>query len=244
MIRNSGNPVFKQINKMEYEQTGMQAATYSGVGLKTLYYLIVTVAGVFLGLFLLYNNPDALVIALVPSLIVGLISAIVAMRSYKLALVFGTIYCLCEGLVLGLLSLLCEEFYPGIVITTVAVTMSIVLVCALCFITGLVKITKKFYRFLTIFALGFMVSMLLMFIFSLLGFLVEISWPVYLLIGGMSCLLATFFLMADMDQAYQLVTNGGPKEFEWMVSFGIAYTVLWIYLEVLRFLVVIMGHRN
>ena len=51
-------------------------------------------------------------------------------------------------------------------------------------------------------------------------------------------------LATTRKQARQLVEGGGPKEMEWMVSFGISYTVLWIYIEVLRIAVVLLANKD
>ena len=243
-MRSSGNPVFRKLNKMEYGAENYNVATYTGVGLKILYFIIIAIISAFVGIYFAIKSPEVFVFFLIGSLVLGFISALVAMIKPKLALPFGTVYSICEGVLLGVISAIAEEIVPGVVMTTIFVTLSIVLVCAVLFLTGLIKVSNGFYRFLMIFAIGFMLAMLMMFVVTLFGILTEISWPIYILVGVLSCLLATLFLISDMNQAYQLVSNGGPKEYEWMVAFGISYTVLWIYLEILRIMVIIFGNRK
>ena len=243
MIRSS-NPVFKKIKGMDYEANSYKEASYAGVGAKVLYYLLITVVGAFLGLYLFSAVPSTYITILLVSGLIGFISAVLAMVKPNLSLVFGSIYCLCEGLFLGVVSMIFETIVPGVVITAVAATFAIVLVSAVMFMSGLIKITKKFYKFILMATIGFVVTMVLVFIFQLLGFINTDSTGFAIIVGLISVVLASFYLMLDMEQARQLVEGGGPKEMEWMVSFGISYTVLWIYIEVLRIAVVLLANKD
>ncbi len=243
MIRSS-NPIFKKIKGMEYEGYEYREATYSGVGLKVLYYLLITFVGAFIGLYMVFNNPNAFTVTLVISALLGFISALVAMMKPNLSLVFGSIYCLCEGLFLGVISMFFEAMVPGVVITAVVGTFAIVLVSAAMFISGLIKITSKFYKFVIMASVGFIVTMALVYLFQLIGFISIDSFGLTLAIAAVSVLLASFYLLLDMEQAYQLVSNKGQKEMEWMVAFGISYTLLWIYVEVLRIAFILLANRD
>jgi low affinity Fe/Cu permease len=54
------NPVFDKMAKMDYVGE-YSCATYKGIGIKVLLYVFITLIGAGLGIFLLYNNPNALV---------------------------------------------------------------------------------------------------------------------------------------------------------------------------------------
>ena len=243
MIRSS-NPIFKKIKGMEYESYNYREATYSGVGLKVLYYLVITFVGALLGLYMISVNPNMFATALVVSGILGFISALVAMMKPNMSLLFGSVYCLCEGIFLGAISMIFESVVPGVIITAVLATLSIVLVCAVMFMTGLVKISNKFYKFVIMASFGFLITMLLITVLQLFGLIAIDNMGLVLAVGGISVLLASFYLLLDIEQAYQLVSNKGPKEMEWMVSFGISYTILWIYIEVLRIAVILLANRD
>jgi len=222
---------------------GFAPATYLGVGLKTLYYVLLTIAGAFLGIYLLLHNSDSVGILLLSSGLVTFIAAMLAMNFPKLSLIFGSIYCLLEGIFLGAASLLLEYYAPGVVITAIVATMAVVCSCAFLYISGLVKVTNRFRKILFMFAISFMVTMLVLWIMSLFGAVDMSNIGVMLLIDFLSTALAILFLFNDFEYAKQIVENNGPKELEWMIAFGIAYTVLWLYYEILRLVYTIFG-RN
>ncbi|MBQ6816913.1 MAG: Bax inhibitor-1/YccA family protein, partial [Bacilli bacterium] len=37
---------------------------------------------------------------------------------------------------------------------------------------------------------------------------------------------------------------GCPKEYEWTASFGLAFTLIWLYVEILRLIILIVGRDN
>lgn len=245
-MRNS-NIVYNKIEKMNEEVAYEGAtATYKGIGLKLLYYIGITVVGAILGIVLLFQAPDLLISGSIVAGIVTLICAIIAMSSPKASFVAGTIYCLFEGVFVGAVSLLFEGIVSGIIITAVLGTLSIVLVIGILYTTGLIKVTNGFYRFLLMFGIGFILCSLLLGLLSLFPAFSGIfsNFGVIVLVEAISLLLASLYLIADLHQATLIVENGSPKVYEWMAAFGLAYTVIWIYIQVLRLIAVIASKNN
>ena len=231
----------EEVNNSSY---GYVQATLAGVGLKTIYYVVLTIIGAGIGIILFNKNPDIFVYLAISSFIFGFITAFVAMRSARLAFPFGSIYCILEGMFIGVISLFMEAYAPGIVITAIVSTLAIVLSCGVLFVTGLVKVNNKFRRFLMLFSISFVITALILSLLSIFGVVTFGNYYLVIGVGFITLILACLFLINDFSYAYELVKNNGPKELEWMVAFGIAYTVIWLYYEVLRLLYYIFGRSN
>lgn len=236
MIRfRSNNPIYRRALSGAYQGVDYEAATYAGVSRKVLYYLAMVLVGAFGGLYLLANFPDLLTVLLPVTLITSIISAFVVIFFPQRAKVFGTIYCLGQGLLVGLVSLAFETLAPGTVLIALMSTVLVLVVVATLFVTRVVVVNSKFMRFLTIFAISMILSVIMIMIFGRV-YRYDMSgdyWSLNLLVSGLMVFLATLYLFFDLEHIRQVVEGGGPKMLEWYVSFGLIFTIIWLYLEVL-----------
>jgi uncharacterized YccA/Bax inhibitor family protein len=170
----------------------------------------------------------------------GLIFALITSFKKEWSPVTAPIYALLEGLVLGGLSALLEQRYPGIAMEAVALTFGTLFVLLLAYKSGLIKVTEKF-------RLGVVAATGGIFIFYmaqlLLGFFhITLFSSVYGngLIGiGFSLVVVTIAalnLVLDFDFVEQGVAYGAPKFMEWYAAFGIMVTLVWLYIEILNLL--------
>jgi uncharacterized YccA/Bax inhibitor family protein len=49
-------------------------------------------------------------------------------------------------------------------------------------------------------------------------------------------LLGCFFLLLDFDAVEQGIRAGVPEKYSWLMAFGLTMSLVWLYLEILRFL--------
>ncbi len=59
-----------------------------------------------------------------------------------------------------------------------------------------------------------------------------------LLLMGLVVVLAAYSLVLDFEAVKHGVENGAPRSFGWRAVFGIMVTVVWLYLELLRFVAI------
>jgi uncharacterized YccA/Bax inhibitor family protein len=65
-----------------------------------------------------------------------------------------------------------------------------------------------------------------------------------LLLCAVGVLLASFSLMLDFEAIKQGIAMGAPERESWRMAFGLLVTLIWLYLEILRFLAIFSGGRD
>jgi uncharacterized YccA/Bax inhibitor family protein len=156
-------------------------------------------------------------------------------------------YAAAQGVFLGGISLMFETQYAGIVAQAVIGTLAVVGVTLALFASGKIRASKKATKVFLIAMVGYLVFSLVNVIlmwtgvnndpWGLLG--AEIfGIPLGLIVGVFVILLAAYSLVLDFDAIQQGVRNRAPKKYGWSGAFGIMVTVIWLYLEILRFLAI------
>ena len=57
-------------------------------------------------------------------------------------------------------------------------------------------------------------------------------------------LLASGFLLVDLDNVARIVDTGMNKQYEWNAAYGLVVTLIWLYMEFLRFFILIFGRKR
>ena len=238
----SSNPVFKSIERSEVFSSA-ESATYTGITLKTTFMLLIAVLTGFLTI--IYAGEAAYPLMII-SMFVALIAVIVGSRSARLARPFAIVYAAAEGVLLGVITYIFEVFYPGVAITALVGTASIFTVMLFLYSSRTIRVTPRFTKMMYSILLG----MLLFFVTSMLINLFARTQVIYfsntasLLISGFIILFGGFMLTIHFDRAESIVNGGFGKEYEWMVALGLMVTIVWIYLELLRFLAILANNRR
>lgn len=244
-IFRSNNPVYKRaLSQAEGAiDISYEASTYAGVARKVLFYIALVVIGAVGGIALMASNPDLVVNLLILSLATTGIFAFIGFLIPSAAKFFGSIYCLGEGLLVGVVSRVFDTAAPGVVLAALLSTVVVVAMVATLYLTGLVKVTNTFLRFLLIFAISILLSMFLLWIISIF---VEIkfNFAISALVSAIMIFLCILYLFYDLDMIRRIVEGGAPKKLEWYVAFGLVFTLIWLYMELLPVLVRLMARRD
>ncbi|MBE6819067.1 MAG: Bax inhibitor-1/YccA family protein [Ruminococcaceae bacterium] len=262
----SANPVMRRLDSVE-EYAENDVATYHGIILKTGLFLIFTLAGMILNLFLLdaFSSGNVVhtnyrgfeiemysgeVVALVVTLILAIVFQLVAAFVKSATPVAGSLYCVTQGYFIGFLIFKVLKGYEYIGMLAFAITMVIVLTMLLLYSKGVIKATKKLRTVLfTLVITSFVVSLL-----AVIASFIPVTRPMimtirqnYALSIGFSLffiIIASLFLICDFDTIDHVVNNRLPKKYEWQAAFGLAFTIVWIYLKVLELLITILGKKK
>ena len=262
----SSNPVMHRLDSVnEYSES--DAASYGGIAAKTAFFLLFSVVGIAVERVLsqmlatgqtvdlnvkgfhvsLYTGE---VIALFASVILAIVFQLLAFFAKPTTPVTGALYCVTQGYMISfsIFKILHGMEYLGLL--ALAITITIVMVMAVLYATGIIRVTKKFKTvMLTLFITVISVS-LLMLIGSFIpataemvmqirnNFVISIGFSVIFII------IASLFLICDFATIDHVVQDQLPKKYEWQAAFGLAFTVLWLYLKVLDLIITIAGNKN
>ncbi len=233
----NSNPAFKRINKAEYVES-YDVATYKGIATKTLYFLALVLVGAFGGLFLIANNPSIGIVVFIASLVVSMICGLVALLIPKATKIAGSLYCIFQGVFVGVISMTFAAETNGIVPAALLGVITVFLIVTTLYITRIVKVTNKFMNFLFVFSISFAITMVALYLFSIFGGF-QFNFLIMGLISGISVILATLYLFMDLEQIRMVVEGGYPKEYEWHSAFALSYTLIWLYIELLRLIFIL-----
>lgn len=235
----SSNPVFRTLERSEaYE--GSEVATYRGIVGKTGLLLMLAVASGYIGMTYFQ---DMVMTLLFPAIILAFISVIISTRSQRLAMPFAIIYALSEGVFLGLITVLINSYIPGVALTALIGTASIFTVMLFLYSSRTIRVTNRFRRIMYSVLLGFVVFFIFFGILSLFTN-IYIDTSIALILSAVFIVFGALMLTLDFDRAEMIVSSGAEKSYEWTVAVGLMVTIVWIYVELLRFLMIMYSRRN
>lgn len=219
--------------------------TYDDVIVKSALVLGTVVLAAAANWFLLGANPLLTFGGAIVGLVLGLVNAF--KREPSPALIMA--YAVAQGLFLGGISAVFGAMYEGIVLQAVVATFAVFAVSLGLFASGKVRVTGKFTRFLLIGMLGYLAFSLVNVVLMLTGVSTD-PWglrtgveifgiPLGLLVGVVAVFLAAMSLIMDFDSIKRGVEAGVPGRYAWAAAFGLAVTLIWLYLELLRLLAIL-----
>ena len=217
--------------------------TINDVIIKTMMMFAVVVIFAVVGWNLFNSMPVILLPALIVATVLGFVNALKKSVSPPLML----LYAVFEGVMLGGISNFYDAYaqgseYNGIVLQAVVATMTTFAVMLTLYLTGAVKVNKKFQSIMMVAVVSYLIIGVASFIAAMFG--VGDGWGFYgvgtlgLAICVFGVLIAAFFLMLDFEAIKQGIAMGAPERESWRMAFGLLVTLVWIYLEFLRLLAI------
>ena len=151
------------------------------------------------------------------------------------------VYAVFEGLFLGGISGTMEYIYPGIALQAVIGTLAVAGTVLVLFHLGILRTSPALTKI-------FLVAMVAYLIFGIvnIGYLLLTGTSlregvVGLIIGGLAVVMASYSLVMDFEDVQRSAQAGVPRKYAWRLAFGIAVTMVWLYVEVLRILMILRG---
>ncbi len=168
----------------------------------------------------------------------GLVVAIVTMFKVEWSAYTTPAYSILEGLFLGSISAYFNQMLPGIVFQAVVLTFGVAFAMLFAYRTGLIKASSKFKRGIIAATGGIAIFYLVSIVTSFFGGGINLGNMGLLGIGIQLFIvvIAALNLILDFDVIEQLQQQGAPKVMEWYGAFSLMVTLVWLYLEILKWL--------
>ena len=177
------------------------------------------------------------------TLVLGLVIAFKKTISVPLIVAYAVV----EGLFVGAISQIYSvQFDPegtpafqGIVAQAVIATLSVFVGMLLAYKTGLIKVTEKFRRIMTMAIIGYAIFAVVNLGYALISgeqFGLGGTGALGMAISVFAIGLASFSLALDFDSIERAIAAGAPQKYSWLLAHGLIVTLVWLYLEILRLL--------
>ncbi|MBM6402730.1 Bax inhibitor-1/YccA family protein [Phycicoccus sp. CSK15P-2] len=170
---------------------------------------------------------------MVATLVLGLVIAF--KKALSVPLIVG--YAVVEGLFVGAVSQFFEQRYAGIVAQAVLATLATFAGMFIAYKVGLIKVTPKFRRIVTMMIFGYAIFAVVNFVFAMVtntAFGFGGSGWLGIGISLFAVGLASVSLALDFDMVDTAIATGAPQKYSWLLAHGIIVTLVWLYIEFLR----------
>lgn len=241
-FRRSGNPGLndKTFTRVPRVGLGEQAMTVQGTINKSFLLLVVMmVTALWPWSQASAGNVQALGGMLELSAIGGFVLAIIISFKPTTAPYLSIPYAALEGVVLGAISAVFEQRYPGIAIEAMGATFAVSMVMLVLYRTRVIRVTER----LRAVVMGAMIGIVLLYVGAwILSFFhvavpfINAATPLGIGFSVAVVAIAAFLLLLDFDMIERGAAGGAPQYMEWYGAFGLMVTLVWMYIEMLRLL--------
>lgn len=233
-----------------------EAASYGGIAKKTVFMLLLTILialAVEVGLWMTVFNPelyqtavsDDVIERLIFILGIGLgiagvamlVIAIVIAVKPSFAKVGGPLYAALQGVFLGFIAGFLNMLMPGVSLAALLGTAIVFGTCLFMYRVLGVRIKSSFVRVMLIMFASFLLLEIIMIPLILLLQLETVVLWVQAITAFVCIIFATVTLFWDIQNIDFAVSAGIDKKFEWVLSYSLVTSLIYLYIEILELLV-------
>jgi uncharacterized YccA/Bax inhibitor family protein len=166
----------------------------------------------------------------------GISMFIIFKRKISPPLIIG--YALAEGVFLGAITGVFNQYYPGIAAQAIVGTLGVFGGMLVIYKTGAIRVTPRLTKMIIGGVVGVAVLMLFNLIMSMFGINMGLrDGSTMAIVFSVICIaLAAFSFLLDFDAIDKAIKQGAPANTAWYFAFGLMVTLVWLYLEILRLL--------
>jgi uncharacterized YccA/Bax inhibitor family protein len=229
----TSNPAFTNYF-FDEDNTSPKTMSITGIILKSLASIIIIIA-ITIGIWKLYNDGVNIKWYSIGGMLAAIIiSIIISVRQYW-AHILVPLYAIAKGFFLGGISVYAHAKFPNLPYQAVGVAMVTFVVMLLLYQTRIIAVTKKFRSIVITVSASIFVIYIISWILSFFGiktFIWGISWSA-IIFNLIAAIFASLSLLLDFDYI-ERYKDKAPKYKEWLATWGLLVTLVWLYVEILR----------
>ncbi|NRA93223.1 MAG: Bax inhibitor-1/YccA family protein [Psychroserpens sp.] len=229
----TNNPVFSGFFWDDHK-TPKKKVTVFGIFLKSLICILV-IAGITAYLWKINQNGISLKWFTLGGMLAAIVISIIISVRHHWAPFLVPLYTIAKGLFLGGFSAFAHRHYPELPYQAIGMTIVTFFVMLILYQTRIIKVTKKLKSVIITSVVSIMVVYLISWILNFFGIEAYVwgtSWFA-IIFNCIAIIVASFALLLDFDYI-ERYKNKAPKYKEWLATWGLLATLIWLYVEILR----------
>ena len=162
----------------------------------------------------------------------------------------GTLYCISEGYFISFLVFKALGKYSFLGIEALLLTIVVVGVMSWLYTSGKIRVGNKFHVVLMTMIISSIAFSLMLAVTAMIPATSAIAHQLLHNVGLMiavdvfGILIAALFLISDFSLIDTCVQEHYAKEYEWSAAYGLAFTVLWLYMKILDLLMHVVSKKD
>jgi uncharacterized YccA/Bax inhibitor family protein len=229
----TSNPAFNDYF-WENDNTLSEKMSVRGIILKSLFCILI-IASITVYVWNLYVSGIDIKWFVTGGMISAIVISIVISVKKEWAKYLVPLYAIAKGFFLGGISSYAHAKFPNLPFQAIGVTIVTFFVMLLLYQTRIIVVTKKLRSvIITACASIFMVYLIswILSFFGIKSFVWGTSWMA-IIFNVLAAVFASLALLLDFDYI-ERHKNKAPKDKEWLATWGLLVTLVWLYVEILR----------
>ena len=229
----TSNPVFNGYFWEDGKSTSKKM-TVTGIFLKSIISILV-IAGITAYLWKLNEAGMSLRWFRLGGMLGAIVISIIISVRQQWAHILVPLYVIAKGLFLGGFSAYAHQNFPELPYQAIGVTIVTFFVMLILYQLRIIVVTKKLRSVIITATVSIILTYLISWILSFFGIKPYIWGTSWFAIGFniVAAIVASFALLLDFDYI-ERYKNKAPKHKEWLATWGLLATLIWLYVEVLR----------
>ena len=233
LLNKTSNPAFTSYF-WDGQKATSKTMTVRGILFKTLYTLLIITA-ITVGIWKLHNEGTNIKWYGTGGMLAAIIISIVISVRRHWAHFLVPLYAVAKGFFLGGFTAYAHDKFPNMPYQAVGVTIVTFFVILIFYQTRIIVVTKKVRSVIITVCASIFVVYIVSWILSFFG-IKSFIWGTSWVAIGFNIVAATFAalsLLLDFDYI-ERHKNRAPKYNEWLATWGLLVTLVWLYVEILR----------